>query len=278
VDRLETIVACMAPTTGNPDIQSTQTRFRMDLVDGWQIEPGASVLEVGCGQGDMTAVLAEAVGPTGRVLGVDIAHPDYGTPITVGDSATHLMNSPLGNRIEMRFETNVLDRSVTFTDQEFDHVVLSHCTWYFESMNQVEQVLTAVQPWAAQLCFAEWDLTPRSAEQLPHLLAVLMQGEIETAGTRGNGNIRTPFSRQALNRALDRTGWSVSTERSLHGTALQDADWEITAAKHLATSPRTGLPQIAQDFVDSQMDVLHLLAKPTGNQPLHSYALTAHKQ
>ena len=278
MDRLETIVACMAPTTGDPTIQTAQTKFRMDLVDGWHIKPGASVLEIGCGQGDMTAVLAEAVGPTGHVLGLDIAHPDYGSPTTVGASAAHLMNSALGNRIEMRFETDVLDKTVTFTTQEFDHVVLSHCTWYFESMNQVEQVLRRVHPWSKQLCFAEWDLTPRSANQLPHLLAVLVQGEIETGGARGNGNVRTPFSQQALTRALDRTGWSITTTQDMHGSALQDADWEITAALHLTNKPLTGLPQIARDFVDSQMDVLRTLAKPKGNEPLPSYTLTADHQ
>lgn len=37
----------------------------------------------------MTAVLAAAVGKRGRVLGLDIATPGYGSPITVGDSAEH---------------------------------------------------------------------------------------------------------------------------------------------------------------------------------------------
>jgi SAM-dependent methyltransferase len=36
-------------------------------------EPGMDVLEIGCGCGALTAKLAERVGPTGRVLGVDIS-------------------------------------------------------------------------------------------------------------------------------------------------------------------------------------------------------------
>ena len=36
-------------------------------------KPGESVLDVGCGTGTTTLRMAEAVGPSGRVLGVDIS-------------------------------------------------------------------------------------------------------------------------------------------------------------------------------------------------------------
>ncbi len=36
------------------------------------VQPGAQVLDVGCGPGAVSAVLAEAVGPEGRVVGVDL--------------------------------------------------------------------------------------------------------------------------------------------------------------------------------------------------------------
>jgi protein-L-isoaspartate O-methyltransferase len=75
VTREAAIVAAMAAGTLDPAVQLTQTRYRMGLVDGWDIRPGASVLEIGCGQGDMTAVLADAVGEQGRVVGVDSAEP-----------------------------------------------------------------------------------------------------------------------------------------------------------------------------------------------------------
>ncbi len=275
MDRLETIVGCMASSAADPAVQLVQTRFRVELVDGWEIRPGASVLEIGCGQGDMTAVLADAVGAGGRVLGLDIADPGYGAPVTVGDSAAFLMGSALGDRVEMRFEVDVLDDALSFADGEFDHVVLSHCAWYFDSIDQVDRVLRRVRPWARRLCFAEWDLGPRSLDQVPHLLAVLVQGQIEACGVRGDGNVRTPFSRAALLRALERTGWTVASERTMHAEALQDADWEVDACLRLAESPLPGLPGPVRDFVASQVDVLRGLAKAKGNAPLPSYALIA---
>jgi predicted methyltransferase len=59
-------------------IQLQSTELRIELVRRWGIKPGSRVLEVGCGQGDCTAVLATAVGPEGHVVAVDPGAPDYG--------------------------------------------------------------------------------------------------------------------------------------------------------------------------------------------------------
>ncbi|MDH6543774.1 protein-L-isoaspartate O-methyltransferase, partial [Streptomyces sp. SPB4] len=45
------IAASMAAGAMSPAIQLSQTRYRAALVSGWDIPAGASVLEVGCGQG-----------------------------------------------------------------------------------------------------------------------------------------------------------------------------------------------------------------------------------
>lgn len=61
--------------------QLHQTEHRIAIVSKWGVEnwEGAKVLEVGCGQGDCTAVLAEAVGPNGHVTAVDPGPLDYGS-------------------------------------------------------------------------------------------------------------------------------------------------------------------------------------------------------
>ena len=48
----------------------------MKLAHFWDIKKGDNVLEIGCGQGDMTAVLAACVGESGAVDAIDKAKPD----------------------------------------------------------------------------------------------------------------------------------------------------------------------------------------------------------
>ncbi|MFJ3906473.1 class I SAM-dependent methyltransferase [Streptomyces sp. NPDC090025] len=277
------LAAGMAAADHSPDSQLAQTRHRAALVAGWGIEAGATVLELGCGQGDMTAVLAEAVGPEGRVVAVDVADPSYGAPVTLGESAARLEAGPLGPRIDFRFGTDVLDPAVDFPKHAFDHVVLTHSSWYFSSLGQLRDTLVRVRPWARRLWFTEWDLTPTSGDQLAHLLAVLVQGQIEAAGSHGQGNVRTPFSHEALLRLLPETGWTVDGGGPVVTDGLQDGDWEIAACLDLIgpdpSAPAdalSGLPDPVRHLVLSQADTLRAIALPDGNRPLPAYSVTAH--
>ncbi|MEG9550018.1 MULTISPECIES: class I SAM-dependent methyltransferase [Streptomyces griseus group] len=271
------LAAAMAAADHSPGVQLSQTRHRAALVAGWDITPGSIVLELGCGQGDMTAVLAEAVGPTGRVVATDVAEPSYGTPVTLGESADRLSAGPLGQRIDFRFTTDVLDASVAFPENAFDHVVLAHCSWYFASLGQLRDTLARVRPWARRLCFTEWDLTPASDDQLAHLLAVLVQGQIEAAGSHGQGNVRTPFSREALLRLLPEAGWTADGCRPVDTGDLQDGDWEVAACRDLTASQErmAALPEPLRQLVLSQADVLRAVAEPRGNRALPAYTVTA---
>jgi predicted methyltransferase len=60
------------------DIQLSQTIHRLVLLQHWNIPTGSKILELGCGQGDCTAVLAHAAGERGSVVAVDPAELDYG--------------------------------------------------------------------------------------------------------------------------------------------------------------------------------------------------------
>ncbi|MFB6890172.1 methyltransferase domain-containing protein [Kitasatospora sp. NPDC056327] len=271
------LVKAMAAAGHSPHAQLVQTRHRASLVESWDVEPGATVLELGCGQGDMTAVLADAVGPEGRVVAVDVADPSYGAPVTLGESAARLAASPLGPRIDFRFGTDVRDLSVDFPSDAFDHVVLAHCSWYFASLGQLRDTLARVRPWARRLWFTEWDLTPSSGDRLAHLLAVLIQGWIEAAGSHGEGNIRTPFSRETLLRLLPEVGWTADGDGWADTDGLQDADWEITACLDLIDGGErlATLPEPVRHLVLSQTDVLRAIAAPHGNHPLAAYWVTA---
>ncbi|MER7554264.1 methyltransferase domain-containing protein [Streptomyces anulatus] len=275
--RAPSLAAGMAAADHSPDGQLVQTRHRATLVASWDIGPGSAVLELGCGQGDMTAVLAEAVGPEGRVVAIDVADPSYGSPVTLGESADRLAAGPLGPRIDFRFGTDVLDPSVDFPVGSFDHVVLAHCSWYFASLGQLRDTLARVRRWAGRLWFTEWDVTPTSGDQLAHLLAVLIQGQVEAAGSRGRGNVRTPFSREELLRLLPESGWTAEGNRPVDTEGLQDGDWEVAACLDLvgAEEHLASLPEPVRRLVLSQADVLRAVAVERGNRPLAAYSVTA---
>jgi SAM-dependent methyltransferase len=268
---VDAIVQAMATGAADPAMQRVQTRFRAGLVSGWDIRPGDRVLEVGCGQGDMTAVLADAVGPHGRVTAVDVADPSYGAPVTLGDSAAFLRGTALGDRIEFRFGFDVLAEA--FPADGVDHVVLSQCAWYFASLDQLRATLQRVRPWARRLCFAEWDLAPTSHAQLAHLLAVQIQGQLEACGARGDGNVRTPFSRQTLLRILAETGWHAAEPRTVDASGMHDAAWEIAACRAVVRTRLDTVPTAVRDLVTSQIDVLDTVADRV--EPLPVYSVTA---
>ncbi|MFI5979819.1 methyltransferase domain-containing protein [Streptomyces sp. NPDC051555] len=274
-DRIAALTTAMAAADRDRAVQEVQTRHRAELVRHWDIAPGARVLEVGCGQGDMTAVLADAVGPHGHVLAVDVAEPSYGAPVTVGDSAARLAAGPLGPRIDFRFGFDVLDEEATagIADGSFDHVVLAHCSWYFGSTGQLADTLARVRPWARTLCFAEWDLTPRSADRIPHLLAVLAQGQAAAYGHGEGANVQTPMSRDALRALLGPAGWRTVAEQGVETTGLQDADWEIAICRDMyaALAPDSAVARALRPTLDT----LDALARPRANPPLDAYVLTA---
>lgn len=63
-----------------------QLQHRLELVAAFGIQKGMRVLEIGCGQGDTTVAIADAVGESGSVVAIDIASLDYGAPLTLGQA------------------------------------------------------------------------------------------------------------------------------------------------------------------------------------------------
>lgn len=78
----ESAVASLAKLSlhdpNNFSVQHSQTQHRLALLQHWGVAVGCNVLELGCGQGDCTVVLADAVGEQGSVVAVDPADLNYG--------------------------------------------------------------------------------------------------------------------------------------------------------------------------------------------------------
>lgn len=258
--------------TSPANIQRIQSEYRRRIVEGWDIPAGSRILEIGCGQGDMTAVLAETVGENGFVTAVDIASPRYGAPQTLGEATAAIKASEIGHRIEFRLEFDVLEQPNAFQPGSFDFAVMAHCSWYFPSQEALQETLAAVIPWTKTLLFAEWDMHATVVDQIPHLLAVLIQGQAEGSKESSDANIRTPLPRDLAMETIRSAGWEINQPLTISTDKLQDADWEI----HEALRCDLGhCPPKQKTILESYRALLKSIARPNGNVPLPAYSIVA---
>jgi SAM-dependent methyltransferase len=275
---IDQIVECMAVIDGNSNIQRVQTEHRLKLAQFWGIEEGSRILEIGCGQGDTTAVLAYLAGESGFVHGVDIASENYGSPITLGDSATILRKSKLGNRIKIDFEMDILAPVVDFPENSYDLIVLSHCSWYFKSFEELTEVFKKIRKWGRKLCFAEWDPRIRTIEQLPHFLAISIQAQYECFKENSHSNVRTLFTPNDVKSIAEKTGWILTNEESIFSTELQDGRWEVDytlSEYHFELDEIDSLPTKLRSLIQSEVNLLQESIKNHTIKPLSTFAFTA---
>ena len=119
--------------------------------------------------------------------------------------------------------------------------------------------------WAPRLYLSEWDLEPRSVDQTAHLLAVLIQGQIEAFKTESSANVRTPYARAALVRcSTKRAGGSRRRTCSTRPTGRRR--WEIDAClgEALPEVAALAVPERLRTLLASQGDVLRRMAARDG--------------
>lgn len=276
-ERIERIVGCMATIGGDNEVQSIQTKHRLALVDAWGIQEGSRVLEIGCGQGDTTAALAYAVGEKGFVHGIDIAPGTYGGPITLGDARSHLLNSALGDRIQIDFEVDVLSDKVDFSPMSFDYIVFSHCAFYLQSAEEFEAILKKARKWGKRLCFAEWDTRIQTIEQHPHLLAVLIQAHYECFKESSQSNVRTLFTPVDSLRIAKEAGWTIAMDQIIQSPDLQDGQWEVemTLEEYAGEINDLEVPKKLKALLHSELTLLKEAYDKKTIQPLFVFAFVA---
>ncbi len=275
---IDNIVECMAISNGDPTIQRVQTEHRLKLAQYWDIKEGSRILEIGCGQGDTTAVLAYLTGENGFVHGIDRASPDYGRPITLAYAAEHLKKSKLGKQIKIDFDVDLLSSKVDFPENAFDVIVLSHCSWYFKSFDEFSGALKKLRRWGKRLCFAEWDARMKTIEQLPHFLAILLQAQYECFKENSQSNIRTLFTPNDIKILAENTGWNIISDKSFVSVEMQDGKWEIenTLTEYQFELDKINrLPAKFKSLIQSEVNLLEESLESHAAQPLSIYAMIA---
>ena len=121
-----------------------------DLVDSARVRPGERALDVACGTGVVTRVLAERVGPTGRVVGLD-SNPDM---LAAARSASSQSN------IEWLVENAM---SMSLLDQVFDAVVCQQGFQFIPDKPAVLREIRRVLVPGGRLALSVW----RSVDQSP---------------------------------------------------------------------------------------------------------------
>lgn len=275
---IDSVVKCMATYEDMSDIQAIQTAHRFKLVEFWNIKEGNKVLEIGCGQGDTTAVLAYVVGENGLVHGIDIGTRSYGSPLTLGEASDYLMNSPLGKQIQMDFEIDLLSPHVNFPEKSFDYVVLSHCSWYFRSSEEFNSILTKIRKWGKKLCFAEWDTRIGKIEQYPHLLSILIQAQYESFKQNSDSNVRTLFTPNDIKVITGASGWTIIDEKTISSPELQDGMWEVYKTLDefdLELRKIIDMPAKLNGLIQSEIKILEESMKSNQIKPLSIFAFVA---
>ncbi|KAF5366312.1 hypothetical protein D9758_005717 [Tetrapyrgos nigripes] len=210
-------------------LQSTEHRWA--IVSQWDIPEDSRVLELGCGQGDCTAVLADLVGPNGHVTAVDPGAPDYGGPFTLGQAQVHLSSGPLGESISWKraFPIEFLNSDES---GEYDIAVLVLCTWYFSTPSILTETLSALNKKAKRILIAEWDLSSGKPSTNAHVLAVLTQAALEVRKEETVSNVRTLFTPSTIEAAASEAGLKLE-KASVLDTAddVLDGYWEVLAVK-----------------------------------------------
>ena len=85
-------------------------KWRMDTMRRMNVQPGSKALDVCCGTADWTIALAEAVGPTGKVTGLDFSQNMLNVGIEkVKELGLEQVTSIHGNAMELPFPDNSFD-------------------------------------------------------------------------------------------------------------------------------------------------------------------------
>ncbi|KPM39572.1 hypothetical protein AK830_g7012 [Neonectria ditissima] len=231
VSAAQTIATYSLLTPGGLAVETGQAAHRVRLANFWRITPGSRVLEIGCGQGNCTAVLAEAVGLTGHVDAVDPGSPDYGAPFTLREAQAHISESAVGSRVAW-YNAEPLEFLKEHEDMMWEYVVFAHCIWYFASPDLLGAMLKSLKRRVKQVLVAEYALTATEKDAQAHVLAARARSTLEAHNKTSEANIRSMPSPSEIKVIAESAGWNLDAEDIVVPMEdLLDGHWEVGSVK-----------------------------------------------
>lgn len=261
----------------NPQKQIAKVFHRRRLVDFWSIEKGSTVLEIGCGQGDTTAVIASIVGEHGNVVAVDSADPKYGYPVNCEDSSAQLLKSPIGRRIQFLYNFDILKNFSELPLKHFNYIVFSYSSWYFENELYFSNTLKKLRCLGGKLAFAEWCIIPDRVEQFSHLLSVLIQNQIKLYNNRYETNICNILFPDTLRQTAKNSGWLISNEAFIDSKGLNDGVSEVEKVfnEGLSEIIESNAPEWFRRLLQVEISLFETIKNNFEILPLSTYAFVA---
>ncbi|CZT17889.1 uncharacterized protein RCC_03726 [Ramularia collo-cygni] len=235
---IDTLSALMSG--GNSPTNLSQLRHRLNLLTAWlgdpfsesNILPGSTVLEIGCGQGDMTVPLAHFAR---HVIAVDPAPLDYGAPFTLGQAQDQISRSAqVGEKITW-VQSDPIQYIQRTSELLPDFAVLAHSLFYLESEQYFVELLRALavvarrhgDGKAMKVLIAEWGMRASNSAADAHVLAVKAQA----ANPITDGNVRTVITPADIQRLASEAGLKIEREVWLACPDVEDGQWEVGSVK-----------------------------------------------
>lgn len=238
--RLNILAACFPdPSNGSPSLHSAREALK-----------DRSILEIGCGQGDMTVALAHFVSTgssnTGKVFAVDPAPLDDGGPVTLKQAQEFIQSGNIGTWVKFIQQDpgDYVKGMKAATKGRPDVIVLCHAIWYLkggeEYLKSLMKILSEVAQGRKsnrpiQLVVAEWgmkstveDAITENEASRAHILAV----EIQEHKPIKDGNVQIVIRPERIVEMAEEAGWKVVRETWIEKPELEDGKREVDNVKH----------------------------------------------
>ncbi|GIZ49073.1 hypothetical protein CKM354_001211300 [Cercospora kikuchii] len=275
VHELATTLSTCTISGGTDAIQISQLVHRLNILAKWfdndlskakAALQGRCVLELGCGQGDMTVALAHLVQnqiddhnhesenhgnfttKAGKILALDPGDLDYGAPYTLRQAQEHISQSAsgLGKCIDwLQYDpieylgilSNGKDEN-SKTEEFPDFIILAHSIFYLPNEEYFSRLFRALHNAASisqtrknrnppRLLLAEWGMRITSPTAEAHLLAV----EIQKARPIEEGNVQCVIAPTRIVELAKEAGWTIEREAWIANPEVDDGKWEVGAVK-----------------------------------------------